>query len=358
VNRADRVAALVAERELGALLVTDVFNVRWLTAFTGTNGLAVVGAGRDGTRRFATDFRYVEQAAGQVQGFDRIRAPQELLEAVAPALGEDEVRLGFDDAHLTVKQHARLRELLPDTVELVPAAGLLERERAIKDPGELARIRAAAALADDALREVLEAGLVGRTEREVAWALEDGMRRRGASGPSFPSIVAAGPQGALPHAEPRDVAIPADTLAVIDWGALLDGYCSDCTRTVATGSLDGEATEVYELVQEAQRAALDAVRAGPTGREVDAVARGVIEAAGRGERFGHGLGHGVGIEVHEGPRLGRTGEVRLAPGHVVTVEPGVYEPGRFGVRIEDLVAVTDDAPEVLSSLSKELVRVQ
>jgi Xaa-Pro aminopeptidase len=358
VNRADRVAALVAERELGALLVTDVFNVRWLTGFTGTNGLAVVGAGRDGTRRFATDFRYVEQAAGQVQGFDRIRAPQELLEAVAPALGEDEVRLGFDDAHLTVKQHRRLRELLPDTVELVPASGLLERERAIKDPDELARIRAAAALADDALREVLEAGLVGRTEREVAWALEDGMRRRGAPGPSFPSIVAAGPHGALPHAEPRDVAIPADTLAVIDWGALLDGYCSDCTRTVATGSLDGEATEVYELVQEAQRAALDAVRAGPTGREVDAVARGVIEAAGRGDRFGHGLGHGVGIEVHEGPRLGRTGDVRLAPGHVVTVEPGVYEPGRFGVRIEDLVAVTDDAPEVLSSLSKELVRVQ
>lgn len=354
MSRAGRLAERVAERELDALLVSEHFNLRWLTGFTGTNGLALVGAGPDGLRHFATDFRYVEQAAEEVSGFERTRATQELLEAVRDALPDSVKRLGFDDAHLTVKQHARLQALLSDEVELVAAGGLLERERAIKESGELDRIRAAAALADDAFRELLDGGLAGRTERALALALEDAMRRRGASAPSFPSIVAAGAHGALPHAQPRDVPVPSGTLVVIDWGALLDGYCSDCTRTLATGELEGEARETYELVLRAQRAALDAVAPGPVGREIDAVARDIIEEAGHGERFGHGLGHGVGLEVHEGPRLSRLGEDPLVPGHVVTVEPGVYEPGRFGVRIEDLVVVTGEGHEVFSGFPKEL----
>jgi Xaa-Pro aminopeptidase len=227
----------------------------------------------------------------------------------------------------------------------------------VKDAGELERIRAAAVLADDALREVLDAGLVGRTERDVALDLEVAMRRRGAEGPSFPPIVAAGAHGALPHASPRPMAIPAGTLVVVDWGAQLDGYASDCTRTFATGELDERDRAVYDVVLDAQRAALAAVGPGPTGREVDAVARELIAAAGHAEHFGHGLGHGVGMEVHERPRLSTRGDAPLVPGHVVTVEPGVYVPGAVGVRIEDLVAVTQDGHDVMSTLPKDLTTV-
>ena len=201
---------------------------------------------------------------------------------------------------------------------------------------------------------MLGRGLVGRTEREVALDLEFTMRRMGAQEISFPPIVAAGEHGALPHADPTDDPIPAGTLVVVDWGAQKDGYASDCTRTFATGELDPRDAEVYRLVLEAQEAALAAVRPGPTGREVDAVARSIIDAAGHAEHFGHGLGHGVGLDVHEGPRLSKQGETALAAGMVVTVEPGVYVPGAVGVRIEDLAVVTADGAEVLSTLPKEL----
>jgi Xaa-Pro aminopeptidase len=192
----------------------------------------------------------------------------------------------------------------------------------------------------------------------VALDLEFAMRRRGAQGVAFSPIVAAGEHGALPHAEPRAVAIEAGTLVVIDWGAQLDGYASDCTRTFATGELDPRDRAVYDLVLLAQEQALAAVRPGPTGREVDAVARSIIEQAGHGEHFGHGLGHGVGLEVHEGPRLSKQGNDALAAGNVVTVEPGVYVPGAVGVRIEDLVVVTDDGNEVLSGMPKALRTVE
>jgi Xaa-Pro aminopeptidase len=234
---------------------------------------------------------------------------------------------------------------------------LVEQLRAVKEPAELERIRAAAALADEALSATLSRGLAGRSERAVALDLEDEMRHRG-SEPSFPSIVAAGPQGAQPHADARDVEIPRGTLVIVDWGARVDGYCSDCTRTFATGDVDAEARELYDLVARAQRTGLEAVRAGVTGRDADAAARAVIDHAGQGERFGHGLGHGVGLEVHEGPRLAKAGgDERLQAGNVVTVEPGVYVPGRFGVRVEDLVVVTAQGVEILSASSKELVRL-
>ena len=357
-DRADRLARLVAERELDALLVREPANLRWLTGFTGTNGLAVVDAGPDGRRTFVTDFRYVERAAEEVgEAFERREGERDLLDGLGDVLPDRRpLRLGFDDAHLSVRDHRRLGEAL-EGVELVAAGGLVEALRAVKDAREVAAIRAAAALADEALRAALDGGLAGRSERDFALALEDEMRRRGAQSPSFPSIVAAGPHSALPHAEPRDVAIPAGTLVVVDWGAQLDGYCSDCTRTFATGELDAETEEVYEVVRRAQASALSAVRAGPTGREVDAVAREAIAQAGYGERFGHGLGHGVGLEVHEEPRLSKASDAPLQAGNVVTVEPGVYLPGKFGVRIEDLVVVTDDGTEVLSSYPKELTRI-
>ena len=354
MSRADRVAARLAEREVDALLVTDLVNIRYLTGFTGTAAMAIVGPD---TRRFITDFRYVERARAEVQGFDQERAPQEPAAALTSGWPDGPVRLGFEDQHVSVRQHERLRELLPDRIELVAAGGAVEAERAHKEPGEVEAIRAAARLADDIYAWVQEQGVVGRTERAVALALEEEMRRRGASGPSFPSIVASGAHGALPHAEPRDVEIPAGVLVTLDLGARLDGYCSDCTRTWATGELDDDLAAVYDLVLRAQQAALDAVRPGPTGREVDAVARDMIAAEGHGDHFGHGLGHGVGLEVHEAPRLARSGTDALEAGNVVTVEPGVYVPGRGGVRIEDLVVVTENGRAVLSSTPKALTTV-
>jgi Xaa-Pro aminopeptidase len=355
VSRADRVSQRLAAEGLDALLVTGTANLRYLTGFTGSNGYAVVGPG---IRRFVTDFRYVERARTEVGDFDREQGPPQLLRALAEGWPDGPVRLGFDDEDVSVRTHARLAELLPDRVELVPASGVVEAERAVKEPGELARIQAAAELADDVYDWLLEWGIVGRTEHEVAVALEHQMRLRGASGPSFPSIVASGEQGALPHAEPRDVPIRRDVLVTFDIGARLDGYCSDCTRTWATGEIGGELRDVYALVLRAQLAALAAVRPGPTGREVDAVARDLIAAAGHGDEFGHGLGHGVGLEVHEAPRLSRnSAEARLEPGNVVTVEPGVYLPGRGGVRIEDLVTVTADGCAVISRTPKALQTV-
>jgi Xaa-Pro aminopeptidase len=356
MDRADRVAAQLAERELDALLVTDLVNVRWLTGYTGSNGLALVGPGAQ--RLFLTDFRYLTQAAEQVaDGWQREIAP-ELQQAVTgfavPADGAT-LKLGFDDAHLSVRDHAGLAGRIAEGVELVPASGIIEDLRAVKDADEQARIRAAAQLADAALSEVLGRGLAGRTERDVALDLEMTMRRAGAESVSFPPIIASGTHSALPHAEPRDAVIPKGTLVTIDWGAQLDGYASDCTRTYGTGpDLDPRDREVYEVVLKAQLESLAAVRAGAGGREVDSVARDVITAAGHGEHFGHGLGHGVGAEVHEGPRLSQRSDATLAVGQVVTVEPGIYVPGAVGVRIEDLAIVTEDGSDVLTGLPKDL----
>ncbi len=367
-GRAGRLAAELSEREIEVLLVATPVNVRYLTGFTGTNGLALIYADRRGSRRpkhrFLTDFRYATQSAAQVPDvFGREIVAGDMLEGLVEVLTASgkatRKRLGFDDASLTVKQHARLEELLGEEWTLVPCAGIVEGLRAVKDAGEIDCIRAATRLADEALRETLEAGLVGRTERDIAIELELRMRRLGAEGPSFPSIVASGAHGALPHAAPRAREIRKDVLVTIDWGALHEGYCSDCTRTYATGErISSRARDTYELVLTAQERALAAVRAGPNGKELDAVARELIEGAGEGEHFGHGLGHGVGIEVHEGPRLSRlASEDPLLAGNVVTVEPGVYLPGRLGVRIEDLVVVTADGQEVLTRLSKELTVV-
>jgi Xaa-Pro aminopeptidase len=365
-RRLERLQAEIGRAQVDALLLASPVELRYMTGYTGSNGLALVpGAGgapgvRDGGPQFLTDFRYVAQSAAEVApAFERTIVTGELLDSVPGLLDGGEGRLGFDAAKLSVKSHRRLRELLPEGWEMVDAGGLVERLRLVKEPAEIALIAAASALADRALGEVLDAGLAGRTEREVAFQLETAMRRLGAEAPSFPSIVAAGAHGALPHAQPRDVVIPPDALVTIDWGAQRDGYCSDCTRTYATGEgISAQAREVYAVVLEAQLAGLEAVQAGPNGREVDAAARAVIDRAGYGEGFGHGLGHGVGLEVHEAPRLSRTAPTEpLVAGSVVTVEPGVYVPELFGVRIEDLTVVRDGGRDVLTGLSKELTIV-
>lgn len=349
--RGERLADLFGERGLDCLLVSHMVNVRWLTGFTGTNGACLIT--RD-ERLFFTDFRYVDLARSQARDFEIVEAGRELLGDLARRLSG---RAGFDDAHMSVRSHAKLETQVGGGVELVAASGLVERLRAVKDEAELDAMRTAAAIADAAYSDLRERGLAGRSEREVALSAVRFMEDAGAEGPAFPPIVAAAENGARPHAVPRDVEIPRDTLVVVDMGARVDGLCSDCTRTFATGSLADDALEVYELVRAAQAAAREAVRAGAECREVDAVARDAIARAGHADHFGHGLGHGVGLEVHEDPRLTRTAEGALESGNTVTVEPGVYLPGRFGVRIEDLVVVGDDGCDTLTGFPKELLTV-
>jgi Xaa-Pro aminopeptidase len=347
MSRAEPLVSLIAERELDQLFVSDLVNVRYLTGFTGTNGACLVG--RD-ERIFFTDFRYSERAEREVgEEWDRPEAERELLPQIVARMSG---KVGFEDAKLSVRQLARLEAAAGD-VDLVPAGDLVEQLRAVKEPEEIERIAAAAELTDGVYRWALERGLAGRTERDVARACEARLRELGAE-PSFPPIVAAAENGALPHAEPEDREIGAGELVVFDMGALLEGYCSDCTRTFATGEPGDEAQEVYDLVLTAQLAALAAIRPGASGKEVDAVPREMIAEAGHGDHFGHGTGHGVGLEVHEGPRLSTTSEDELREGNVVTVEPGVYLPGQFGVRVEDLVVLTADGYRNLSGLPKEL----
>ncbi|MBV9310164.1 MAG: aminopeptidase P family protein [Solirubrobacterales bacterium] len=354
--RAERLVELLDEADLDVALIGELVNVRYLTGYTGTNGLALIGAQ---TRTFITDFRYLTQAAEEVHPtFQRIRAPLDLLDAVPDALPGRGLRLGFEEEHMSVARHRRLLELLGDRAELVAVKGLVERLRAVKEPEEIELIKAATTLADAAFERLLRDGLIGRTEREVAIALEHDMRERGAERPSFETIVAAGAHGALPHARPRDVPIRQGELVVIDWGAQCGGYCSDCTRTVAAGEPGEESRALYELVLQAQQSGLEAVRAGSSGRETDAAARAVIEAGGQGDHFGHGLGHGVGIDIHEGPRLSQRSEDTLSASNVVTVEPGVYLPERFGIRIEDLVVVTEEGCEILTSVPKRLLVIE
>jgi Xaa-Pro aminopeptidase len=349
-GRGDRLERLLGERELDRMLVTDLVNVRYLTGFTGTNGACVCGPG---VRLFFTDFRYTERAAAEVDGWETITAAGDWLGAIAEHL---EGRVGFEDDHMAVRSLEKLKEKLADGTDAVPAGGIVEQLRRVKDAEELSAIAEASGLADSVWEWTIERGLAGRSERDVARAAEARIRELGGD-PSFPAIVAAGPNGALPHAEPGEREIGRGELVVFDMGAMLDGYCSDGTRTYATGDPGEEARAVYGTVLEAQLAGLDAVEAGARGEDVDAVARKVIEAAGHGDRFGHGLGHGVGLEVHEAPRLSPRSDDVLAPGEVVTVEPGIYLPGRLGVRIEDFVVVEEGGHRNLSRLPKDLTIV-
>jgi len=355
-TRAERLIAALDEAGVDLLFVTDLVNVRYLTGFTGTNGAVLLGPK---TRVFLTDFRYTEQAEHEVYPeFERVTVAHNLTTDAVEHLPEGTLRVGFESEHVTVSEHERTRELFPERAELIAVKGLVERMRVVKDAQEIELIAAAQAIADASFEALLEAGLKGRTERELALALEHDMRLRGAEGPSFESIVAGGAHGALPHATPREAKIEEGQLVVIDWGAKYRGYCSDCTRTVAVGDPGPEALEAYELVLGAQQVGLDEVRAGGDGREIDKAVRDIIYGAGHEGHYGHGLGHGVGLDIHEAPTLSFRSEDTLQSGTVVTVEPGVYLPGKFGIRIEDLVVVTDDGIRILTSIPKALRTVE
>lgn len=355
-GRLERLRRRMAEEQVDGLLVGSPANRRYLSGFTGSSGWLLITADR---AELWTDFRYLEQAAAQAPAFEIVRHEADVYRHLGRRVGELGLgRLGFERDHLSYRQWERLRGGLPEKVELVPVAGWIEELRRVKDAGEIAAIRQAARIADEALLEVLADLRPGRTEREVALQLEFAMRRRGAEGVAFDFIVASGPRSALPHGTASDRVIQEGDLLTVDYGAVYGGYASDCTRTVVVGRAGERQREIYDIVLEAQRRALAAVRPGATGAEVDRAAREVIESAGYGEHFGHATGHGVGLEVHEGPRLAATGgDDVLAPGMVVTVEPGIYLPGWGGVRIEDLVVVTESGGEILTRVTKEFLQL-
>jgi Xaa-Pro aminopeptidase len=329
------------------LLVSNLVNVRYLVGFDSSNAALVVEPERV---RLFSDFRYAELGRS-VEGVEFVETKRSLYAALAELL---EGRLGFEADDLT---YGRWETLSAGGLELVPRRGLVEALRAVKDDDELELVRRAAALTSDAYARFAKETFVGRTERDLAWRLDELFHELGAEGPAFETIVASGPNSARPHARPSDRLIGPVETVVVDSGVRLDGYCSDCTRTFATGPLPERLQEAYAVCLEAQLAGLEAVRVGATGIEADAAARRVIDDAGFGEAFGHGLGHGVGLDVHEAPRLARESTDTLVAGNVVTVEPGIYLEGLGGIRIEDLVIVTDSGPEVTTGFTKDLVTV-
>ncbi|MEH3133350.1 MAG: Xaa-Pro peptidase family protein [Mycolicibacterium neoaurum] len=354
--RRDRLRQRLAAADLDAMLVTDLVNVRYLSGFTGSNAALLVFAERD-TPVLATDGRYVTQAAAQAPDAEVV-----IERAVGPALAARAAagvrRLGFESHVVTVDGFTSLQRAGAG-VDFVRAAGMVERLREVKDVGEIAILRLACEAADAALHDLLERGGLrpGRTEKEVRRDLESLMLDHGADGISFETIVATGSNSAIPHHRPTDAVLATGDFVKIDFGALVAGYHSDMTRTFVLGSVADWQRELYELVATAQAAGRAAVAPGADLPAVDAAARQVIADAGHAEHFGHGLGHGVGLQIHEAPGISASAVGTLLAGAAVTVEPGVYLPGRGGVRIEDtLVVGSEDAPEpeLLTRFPKEL----
>ncbi|HZP89725.1 MAG TPA: aminopeptidase P family protein, partial [Actinomycetota bacterium] len=338
--RRKRLAARVEELELDALLVTRLASVRYLTGFTGSNGQVLLARG---DAVFFTDGRYAEQSAHEVPDLERVIYRDGVAAAIAETCGRLGVsKVGFEAEGLTYRLWEELRQKA-GAVELVPGVDEAARLRWVKDEEELELIARAQETADRAFEEVVLSGLrEGTSERELAFALELAMRRAGADELGFPVIAAFGELAAEPHHHPTDRPLRRGDVVKLDFGALVEGYHSDMTRTVAFGEPPARLREVREVVAAAQRAGIGAVRAGATSAEVDRAARSVVEEAGLADRFPHGLGHGVGLEIHEGPFLRWDGDDVLPAGAVVTIEPGVYIPSLGGVRIEDMVLVTED----------------
>jgi Xaa-Pro aminopeptidase len=342
----DRIARLV-ERIDDPLLVTNPTNVVYLVGFQSSNAALLVEGDRV---RLFTDFRYIE-AARTVEGVDVVQTRRDVIGELADTLSG---RIAFEAATMTYA----LYEVLGDGgIEPVPTTGVVENLRAVKDEHELDTIRRACAITDRVFERLTEVQFVGRTERDVSWDVTRLFHEEGGQGLAFESIVGAGPTGARPHARAGDRVIEAGELVVIDAGTTIDGYASDYTRTFATGPLDEDAKEAYETVRLAQQAALDGIRPGMTGVEADLLARRVIDESPFAGTLGHGLGHGLGLDVHELPRLSTESNDTLVPGNVVTVEPGIYVEGRFGVRIEDNIVVTADGIENFTGFRKDLIEV-
>lgn len=348
--RRARLTERLAEIGADAMLVTSLPNVRYLTGFSGSNGQALVGE-RDAI--FLTDGRYDGQSRREVGEMRRSIYTTDLVGAIAAACRDlGARRIAFEATALTYRRHA---ELAAAGLDLVPTDGEVERLRVAKDAEERSALSTAQAIADRAYASVIGSVRAGVTEREVALALEVAGRQEGADGPSFETIVAFGENAAEPHHRPADRELRKSDVVKVDFGCVVDGYHSDMTRTVAFGGIDGRLREVYEVVHRAHEAGASAVRAGATCGDADRASRQVVNDAGYGEHYRHPLGHGVGLEIHEAPMLRAGSDEPLARGTVVTVEPGVYLDGVGGVRIEDMVEVTEDGARPLPVTTKELV---
>lgn len=345
----DSLRQKMAEQNVDCFLIASPVNRRYVTGFTGSAGVVWISATH---QTLIVDFRYTEQAQEQAPDWDVIThdgLPEQLKQLIAD---RGVKAVAVEGEHITVAQWQEWNETF--AMELQPVKGWVEELRIVKEPWELDNLRRAAEIADHAFAQLLPQVQSGVKEKDLALELEFTMRKAGADGVSFSPIVASGPRGALPHARPGNRMLQHGDFVVMDFGCLYKGYCSDMTRTVVVGEPTEKHLLIYDLVLKAQETALAGVRPGVTGIEVDKIARDIIEDGGYGRYFGHGLGHGVGLEVHEEPRLSKLGKTALRPGMIVTVEPGVYLPGWGGVRIEDLVLVTEDGSQCLSSTFKEL----
>jgi len=348
--RLSKLRKRLAAEGLDAILITQPENRRYLSGFTGSAGILFISAQE---AKLLTDFRYFERATREAPNFELVKIEGKVPPVIAQVVhSAGAKKVGFESTHLTVDAYHSWREVA-EGFELVPTKEWVLELRAVKDAAELDSLRKAIALSDAAFIHILDVIEPGMTEREVAWEIESYMRAHGATHAAFDILVGSGPNGAMPHASASERRIRAGEPIVMDFGARVDGYNSDITRTICLGEPDERFEEIYGLVLRAQREAEENIRAGMTGKEADTIARRVIEEAGYGEYFGHNLGHGVGLAVHEKPTAGKNSEDILESGAVITVEPGIYLPGWGGVRIEDIVLITDSGAEVLTRASKE-----
>ena len=349
-QRRERLLAAISERKLHAAIITSLPNLRYLTGFTGSNGALFLTAGKDW---FFTDPRYDLQAAAQTKC--RVFVVRgKLIESLAKR-AKGVRKIGFEDGRMNVQTHDLLREKLPLGATLEPLGGLLEELRMIKSPPEIEAIRRSVAANSEAFERALKKARPGMRESDLALELDWAMRKQGAEKPAFETIVACGPRTALPHAQPGPQVFARNQLVLIDMGASLDGYASDMTRMAHFGAPPPRIKRMYRAVLEAQQAALDAVRPGVSAAFVDQAARKTLRGYGLDRNFMHSTGHGLGLEIHEPPRLGRKEKTKLQAGMVVTVEPGAYVAGLGGIRIEDTALVTERGCEVLTPTPKELM---
>lgn len=336
---------------IDALLITSTFNRRYMTNFTGTAGVALISADQ---ALFITDFRYIEQATKQCEGFTIIKHGPSIIEEIARQAEQFGIsKLGFEQDFLSFSTYSEYKTALK--ADLVPISGIIEKLRLIKTESEIKILKEAADIADAAFKHILDFIRPGLTELEVSNELEFFMRAAGATSSSFDTIVASGYRSALPHGVASDKIIEKGDMITLDYGAYYKGYVSDITRTIAIGEPDPKLKEIYAVVYEAQQRGVEGVKPGMTGKEADALTRDYITEKGFGEYFGHSTGHGIGLEVHEGPALSFRSDLKLLPGMVVTVEPGIYIPGLGGVRIEDDIMITKDQNELLTHSTKELM---